>query len=189
MAIVIDSKYSLIHSLKVSISDSLLPGVTEPRPARMTDQLNAGATSETKRTWKTIHTIHVPIHSSSSFTTLLTSQVISVAFYSEREKSDKYCSEVLISVWGSFTFRKSTTRDTRLYFLSEGSHIYVNRANVRGWLWRPWGKNLIQETCSDRDSNPGPLRDRRACYRLLHSGGRFEVIIWMIWLWKVRNKA
>ena len=31
------------------------------------------------------------------FTTLLTSQVISVAFYSEREKSDKFCSKALIS--------------------------------------------------------------------------------------------
>ena len=28
------------------------------------------------------------------FTTLLTSQVIKVTFYSEREKSDKFCSEV-----------------------------------------------------------------------------------------------
>ena len=45
------------------------------------------------------------------FTTLLTSQVISVAFYSEREKSDKFCSEALISAWGSFKCRKSTTRD------------------------------------------------------------------------------
>ena len=32
-------------------------------------------------------------------------------------------------------------------------------------------KNLIQETCPDRGSNPGSLRDRRACYRLSHSGG------------------
>ena len=32
------------------------------------------------------------------FTTLLTSQVISVAFYSEREKSDRFCSEAVISV-------------------------------------------------------------------------------------------
>ena len=32
-------------------------------------------------------------------------------------------------------------------------------------------KNLTQETCPDRGSNPGPLRDKRACYRLLHSGG------------------
>ena len=31
------------------------------------------------------------------FTMLLTSQVISVAFYSEHEKSDKICSEALIS--------------------------------------------------------------------------------------------
>ena len=56
------------------------------------------------------------------FTTLLTSQVISVAFYSEREKSDKFCSEALISAWGTFTCRKYTTRDPRLYFLSEGNH-------------------------------------------------------------------
>ena len=31
------------------------------------------------------------------FTTLLTSQAISFAFYSERETSDKFCSEALIS--------------------------------------------------------------------------------------------
>ena len=56
------------------------------------------------------------------FTTLLTSQVISVAFYREREKSDKFCSEALISAWGSFTCRESMTRDPRLYFPSEGGH-------------------------------------------------------------------
>ena len=32
-------------------------------------------------------------------------------------------------------------------------------------------KNLTQEICPDRGSNPGPLRGRRACYRLAHSGG------------------
>ena len=36
--------------------------------------------------------------------------VISVASDIEREKSDKFCSEVLISAWGSFTCRNSTTR-------------------------------------------------------------------------------
>ena len=56
------------------------------------------------------------------FTTLLTSQVINVVFYNEREKSYKFCSEALILAWGSFTCRKSTTRDSRIYFLSEGSH-------------------------------------------------------------------
>ena len=30
-------------------------------------------------------------------------------------------------------------------------------------------KNLTQETCPDRGSNTGPLRDKRACYYLLHS--------------------
>ena len=29
-------------------------------------------------------------------------------------------------------------------------------------------KNLTHETCPDRGSNPGPLRDRRACYHLAH---------------------
>ena len=56
------------------------------------------------------------------FTTLLTSQVISVSLYSEREKSHKFCSEALISACCSFTCRKSTTRDPRRYFPSEGSH-------------------------------------------------------------------
>ena len=32
-------------------------------------------------------------------------------------------------------------------------------------------ENLTQETCPDRGSNPGPLRDRRSCYRLPHSSG------------------
>ena len=33
-------------------------------------------------------------------------------------------------------------------------------------------KNLTQETCPDRESNPGPLRGKRACYRLLASRSR-----------------
>ena len=43
------------------------------------------------------------------------------------------------------------------------------------------GKNLTQETCPDRGSNPGPLRDRRACYRLAHSGGQFRPILCIYW--------
>ena len=35
-------------------------------------------------------------------------------------------------------------------------------------------KNLTQETCPDRGSNPGPLRDKRACYHLLHSAGQIK---------------
>ena len=34
-------------------------------------------------------------------------------------------------------------------------------------------KNLTQETCPDRGSNPGPLRDKRACYHLFYSGGPY----------------
>ena len=33
------------------------------KPPLMRDQLNAGATSETLQTCRTIHTIHAPIHS------------------------------------------------------------------------------------------------------------------------------
>ena len=36
-------------------------------------------------------------------------------------------------------------------------------------------KNLTQETCPDRGSNPGPLRDKRASYQLSHSGGQKQV--------------
>ena len=32
-------------------------------------------------------------------------------------------------------------------------------------------KNLTQETCPEQGSNPGPLRDKRACYHLFHSDG------------------
>ena len=70
--------------------------------------------------------------------------------------------------------------------------IHSNKANLKGWLWRPsdirgtggpkvswhlsydWGKlrkNLTQETCPDRWSNPSPLPDRRAYYRLRQSVG------------------
>ena len=35
-------------------------------------------------------------------------------------------------------------------------------------------KKLTQETCPGRGSNP--LRDRRACYRLLHSGGQYCIV-------------
>ena len=37
-------------------------------------------------------------------------------------------------------------------------------------------KNLTQETCPDRASNPGPLCDRRACHLLFHNGGPGTVL-------------
>ena len=43
------------------------------------------------------------------------------------------------------------------------------------YRWEKLRKNLTQETWSDRVSNPCPLHDRRACYRLLHSGGRYTL--------------
>ena len=73
--------------------------------------------------------------------------------------------------------------------------IHSNKANMKGWLrrpndsrgpcgpkaswhlsyrWRKTPKNLTQETCPDRGSNSGLLRDRLACYR--HSGGLINYI-------------
>ena len=70
--------------------------------------------------------------------------------------------------------------------------IHSNKTNMKWWLWRPndiqglcwpkatshlsygWGKtpkNVTQENCPDRGSNPGSLRDRSACYHLFHSDG------------------
>ena len=43
-------------------------------------------------------------------------------------------------------------------------------------------KNLTQETCPDLGSNPSPLRDKRACYRLLHSGGLNPYKITTYWV-------
>ena len=34
--------------------------------------------------------------------------------------------------------------------------------------------NLTQETCPNRESNPGPLHDRHSCYHLVHSGGQIS---------------
>ena len=47
-------------------------------------------------------------------------------------------------------------------------------------------KNLTQESCPDRGSNPGPLCDRRLCYRLLHSGGLIIIIIIIIIIIKIK---
>ena len=48
------------------------------------------------------------------------------------------------------------------------------RPKISRYLSYSWGKprkNPTQEICPYRGSNPGPLRDKRACYHLLHSGG------------------
>ena len=87
------------------------------------------------------------------FTTLLTSQVISVTFYSEHEKSDKFCSEAVILAWGSLTCRKSMTQDPQLYCPSEGSHtqdfytlkksihpgrVWTHEPRIQWRVWEPW---------------------------------------------------
>ena len=49
-------------------------------------------------------------------------------------------------------------------------------------------KNLTQETCPDRGSKRDPLRDKRACYRLFHSDGLYDISVWknnynIVWVW------
>ena len=44
-------------------------------------------------------------------------------------------------------------------------------------------KNLTQETCPDWESNPGPLRGKRASYHLLHSCGRGNTNFLAILYW------
>ena len=63
----------------------------------------------------------------------------------------------------------------------DGQMIFRDLVGLKLPDIRPTGeekhrKNLTQETCPDRGSNPGPLRDKRACYHLLHSGGRGKLI-------------
>ena len=90
----------------------------------------------------------------------------------------------------------SETAQTWKTIHTKHTPIHTNKANMEWWLRRPndirgprgpkasrhlsyrWGKfprkNLTQETCPERGSNPGPLRDKRACYHLLHSGGLYK---------------
>ena len=87
----------------------------------------------------------------------LTSYVISVASDIEREKSDKFCSVALFSAWGSFTCRKSTTRDPRLYFSSKRSHTQDFYALKKIHRPRP-GSNLRTsdpEACMITTGPPG----------------------------------
>ena len=112
-------------------------------PPRMSDQPNAGATSETAQTWKTIHTKHTRRHPN----------------------------KANIEWW--------LRRDGLMIFGDLGGLKFPDICLTGEKKTR---KNLTQETCPDRGSNPGPLHDKRACYHLLHSGGHdkysFHLSLW-----------
>ena len=80
------------------------------------------------------------------------------------EKSDKFCPEALISASGSFTCRKSTTRDPRLYFPSEGSHTQDFYALKKIHRPRP-GLNLGSRGEYDNHWTTGVDGD---CFWLMH---------------------
>ena len=52
-----------------------------------------------------------------------------------------------------------------------GDLVGLKRPDIRLTDEEKPRKNLTQETCPDRESNPGPLHGKRACYHLLHSDG------------------
>ena len=52
---------------------------------------------------------------------------------------------------------------------SEASNM--NKKKLTSFCKQSLNIEITQETCPDRGSNPGPLRDKRACYHLLQSGG------------------
>ena len=95
---------------------------------------------------------------------------------------------------------RATSETTRTWktILTIQAPIRCNKANMKGWLWRPnyiqvpcgpkasrhlsyrWGKTpkkFTYDTCPDRVSNPDTLHDRRACYRMLHSGEYYKYFL------------
>ena len=100
-------------------------------PPRMSDQLNAGATSEDNTNVKD-NTLQAHTH-----------------LYQQGE----YGMMITVAKWYSGTLGGLKFPDICL----KGEE-------------KP-RKNLTQETCPDRGSSPGPLRDRSACFCLSHSDG------------------
>ena len=98
-------------------------------PPRMSDHLNAGATSETAQTKDNTHQTHT-----------------------QSSRQGEYGMMITMVKWYSGTLGPKVS-----WHLS--------------YRWGKTQKNLTQETCPDRGSNPDSLRDKRACYNLLHSGG------------------
>ena len=52
-----------------------------------------------------------------------------------------------------------------------GDPVGLKLPDIRLTGEEKYRKNLTQETCPDRGSNPGPLCDKHAFYHLFHSGG------------------
>ena len=102
-------------------------------PPGMSDQPNAGATSETAQTWKTIDPTH---------------QAHTQVIPTRRSWNDDYDGQMIFGDLGGLKFPDI---------------CLTGEEKLR--------KILTQEICPDRGSNPGPLRDKSACYLLLHRGG------------------
>ena len=49
-------------------------------------------------------------------------------------------------------------------------------------------KNLTQETCPDRGSNPGLLRDSRTCYHVVHTGGQDGIELNLDLFYRIQSK-
>ena len=77
--------------------------------------------------------------------------------------------------------RKKSQNPEKFYPYGQGSETQYSKNNKHQPLQIQQNpkprKNLTQETCPDRGSNPGPLRGKRACCRLTHSGG---LVMWWV---------
>ena len=89
--------------------------------------------------------------------------------------------------WGHLqhnTNMKDDTHNSRSHSFQQGEHerMIITAKWLRGpcgpkasshlsYRWGKTLKNLTQKTCPRSGIEPGPLRDGRACYRLLHSDG------------------
>ena len=106
----------------------------------MSDQVDAGATSEATRTLKTIHTIP------------------SLIYFNKAGYKDDYDGQIIFG---------------------EPQGLKVS--------WGKTQKKLTQETFPHRGSNPGPLRDRRARYRLLQYNIFNNIKYFLRWVYIIRS--
>ena len=89
--------------------------------------------------------------------------------------TQKYCMYVYLRFKGASTSQVMGARNERCVMKIMMAKLYsgtLGGPKVSWHLSYRWGKtpkNLTQETCPDRGSNPGPLRDRRAWCPLAHS--------------------
>ena len=91
------------------------------------------------------------------------------------------CTYVCIGLFGckgASTSKVIGARNEMMMDYYDGQMIFGDLVGLKLPDIHPTGeekprKNLTQETCPDRESNPGPLRDKRTCYSSLGMIGTY----------------